>query len=211
MRKALIWLPMLLIIAGCHLLPSKAITPIPIEEMDTQVTPSVYATSTIIIKTQAPISTFLPTLTQTQCEIPSIPASPIIQSTATRLPFRLQSATPVYITNFHYPDKGCDWLGVAGQIFDAVGNPIKNLVIVIKGVMGKKAINSVMLSGLKEANSYGPGGYEILLNDKVIESTKSLSIYVNDLQGNKLTPEIEFDTFADCNKNLIIINFQAIK
>jgi hypothetical protein len=76
--------------------------------------------------------------------------------------------------------------------------------------LGEKVINSVVLTGLEVANAYGPGGYEIFLNDKVIGSTKSLLIYLNDLNGNALTSEIEFDTYADCNKNLIIINFKSI-
>ena len=212
MRKSLIWLTLFLFIAGCRLLPTKTITPIPLETEDTLNTPGALVTSTIVItQTQTPVFTILPTLTQTPSPTPTFTASPIIISTATLLPFKLQSASPVYIKNFNYPDKGCNWLGVAGQVFDVDGNPINNLVVVIKGRLGEKAISSAMLTGLKEANSYGPGGYEIFLNDKVIGSTKSLLIYINDLNGNALSPEIEFDTFADCNKNLIIINFQAIK
>ena len=212
MRKSLIWLTLFLFIAGCRLLPTKTITPIPLETEDTLNTPGALVTSTIVItQTHTPVFTILPTLTQTPSPTPTFTASPIIISTATLLPFKLQSASPVYIKNFNYPDKGCNWLGVAGQVFDVDGNPINNLVVVIKGRLGEKAISSAMLTGLKEANSYGPGGYEIFLNDKVIGSTKSLLIYINDLNGNELTPKIEFDTFADCNKNLIIINFQAIK
>ena len=212
MRKSLIWLTLFLFIAGCRLLPTKTITPIPLETEDTLNTPGALVTSTIVItQTQTPVFTILPILTQTPSPTPTFTASPIIISTATLLPFKLQSASPVYIKNFNYPDKGCNWLGVAGQVFDVDGNPIDNLVVVIKGRLGEKAISSAMLTGLKEANSYGPGGYEIFLNDKVIGSTKSLLIHINDLNGNALTPEIEFDTFADCKKNLIIINFQAIK
>ena len=212
MRKSLIWLTLFLFIAGCRLLPIKTITPIPLETEDILNTPSALVTSTIeITKTQTSVSSILPTLTQTPSPMPTFTASPIIKSTATRLPFKLQSISPVYIKNFNYPDKGCNWLGVAGQVFDVDGNPINNLVVVIKGRLGEKAINSAMLTGLKEANDYGPAGYEITLTDKVIGSTKSLLIHINDLNGNALTPEIEFDTFADCNKNLIIINFQAIK
>jgi len=211
MRKSLIWLTLFLFIAGCRLLPTKTITPIPMETIDTQNTPSALVTSTAVVtQTQTSESTLLPTPTQAPSLMPTFTASPIIISTATRLTFKLQSASPVYIKNFNYPDKGCNWLGVAGHVFDVDGKPINNLIIVIKGRLGEKVVNSVVLTGLKEANIYGPGGYEIFLNDKVIGSTKSLIIHINDLNGNALTPEIEFDTFADCNKNLIIINFQAI-
>ena len=204
MRKLLIWLVLFLFIAGCRLLPPEIITPAPSQTEESINTPGARETSTVVtVSTYTPLSTILPTLT------PTLSPTPII--TATQLPFRLQSESPVYIKNFNHPDQGCNWLGVAGQVFAADGNPIKNLVVVIKGSLGEKRIDSVVLTGLETANVYGSGGYEISLSDKVVESTKSLIIYLNDLKGNALSPEIKFDTFADCNKNLIIINFKSIK
>jgi hypothetical protein len=206
MRRSIIWIILIIFITGCRLLPVSLNTPNPLETEDSLVTPSANTTSTIeIFKTQTPSSTIFPANTLTPF------LTPTILSTATRLPFKLQSVSPVYIKNFNHPDRGCDWLGVAGQVFDVLGNPKTNLVVVIKGILGEKVINSATLTGLKEANNYGPGGFEIILSDKVVGSTKSLFIYVNDLNGNRLTPEIIFDTFANCNKNLVVINFQAVE
>ena len=211
MRKSIFWLILLLFIAGCRYLPTKTITPHPMETEIILNTPGIFGTSTISLsQTQTPFSTIEPTFTHTSSPLPTITATPIIESTQTRLPFELQGASPVYIKSFNHPDSGCNWLGIAGQVFDLDGKPINNLVIVVKGKLGEEVINSVMLTGLEEAKAYGPGGYEIFLYDKVIGSTKSLVIYVNDLLGNLLTPVTAFDTVADCNKNLIIINFKAI-
>jgi hypothetical protein len=211
MRKSLVCLTLILFIAGCRYLPTKTITSFP---ADTEVilnTPDIFETSTIAAtQTQTPFSTIQPIVTQTFSPLITVIATPIIISTPTHVPFELQGATPVYIKNFNHPDSGCNWMGVAGQIFNLDGKPVDNLVVVIKGKLGKAVINSVMLTGLEEAKAYGSGGYEIFLYDRVIGSTKSLLIYVNDLIGNLMTPVIEFDTVADCNKNLIIINFKAI-
>jgi hypothetical protein len=211
MRKSLIWLSLFLFLAGCRFLPAKTLTPVPLETEVTLNSPGTVASSTITItQTITPYSTIQPAYTLTSSPLPTFTITPQALSTATHLPYQLQISSPVYIKNFNHPDSGCYWLGVAGQVFNVDGKPIENLVVVIKGKLGEKIINSVMLTGLEEAKAYGPGGYEILLNDKVIGSTKSLVIYVNDLQGNLVAPVTEFDTFADCNKNLIIINFKAI-
>jgi len=213
MRKSLIWFNLFLLITGCRLLPSKTATPVPMITEEVLFTPGTSDGTPPVEITPIQIltPTMLPVITETTSPISTSTATPIIISTATRLPFILQSVSPVYIKNFGYPDKGCNWMGVAGQVFDTNGNPIKNIVVVIKGQLGEKTINSVVLTGLKEANIYGPGGYEIVLNDNVIGSIKSLSIHLDNLNGNILSSEIEFDTFTDCNKNLIIINFQLIK
>jgi hypothetical protein len=212
MRKSIIWIILIIFITGCRLLPVSLTTPNPLETDDTLNTPIAFATSTTaLLKTLTPLSTIFPTSTLTPIVIPTITTTPTILSTATHLPYKLQSVSPVYIKNFNHPDKGCNWLGVAGQVFDVMDNPKANLVVVIKGILGEKVINSATLTGIKEAKNYGPGGFEIILSDKVVGSTKSLFIYVNDLNGNKLTPEFKFDTFADCSRNLVIINFQAVK
>jgi hypothetical protein len=211
MRKSLVYLTLILFIAGCRYLPTKTITPFPTATEMILLTPGILETSSIAAtQTQMPSSTIQPIFTQTFSPLITIIATPIIISTPTHLPFELQGGTPVYSKSFNHPDSGCNWLGVAGQIFNIDGKPVDNLVVVIKGKLGEAEINSVMLTGLEEAKAYGPGGYEIFLNDKVIGSTKPLLIYVNDLIGNLMTPVIEFDTVADCNKNLIIINFKAI-
>jgi hypothetical protein len=212
MHKSLIWILIFLFIAGCRLLPRETITPVSLEKEDALNTPRALVTSTLeIINPQKLVSTILPTFTQTSSLLPELTATPITKPNATRLLFKLQNTSPVYGKNINYPDKGCNWLGVVGQVFDGDGNPIKNLVVIIKGNLGEKTINSAMLTGLKEAISYEPAGYEMVLSDKVLRSTKSLVIHIKDLDGNVLTPSIEFDTFDDCNKNLITINFQAIR
>jgi len=100
-------------------------------------------------------------------------------------------------------------MGVAGQIFGADGKPQLNLVVVVKGKLGKNNLDLAGVSGIPEADIYGPGGYEIQLADKPSASTQSLSIQVYDLNGNALSDAYAFDTYPDCTQNLIVINFAA--
>ena len=73
--------------------------------------------------------------------------------------------------------------------------------------IGQTRIDEIGLTGVPEADIYGPGGYEIKIADKAVDSENTLTIRVLDLQGNNLTNALPFKTFLDCKKNLIIINF----
>jgi Predicted solute binding protein len=150
-------------------------------------------------RTQTPVPTR--TTTPTRTETPT--------QTSTPAPYVLQEEAPAYIENFAHPDAGCEWMGVAGQVFGADGKPQLNLVVVVKGKLGKNNLDLAGVSGIPEADLYGPGGYEIQLADKPSASTQSLAIQVYDLNGNALSDAYAFDTYPDCKQNLIVINFIA--
>jgi hypothetical protein len=133
--------------------------------------------------------------------------TPVSTATQTPFPLILQTGSPAYIQNFAHLEAGCNWLGIAGQIFDSDGKTINNLVVNVKGSLGQVVIDEIGLTGVPEADIYGPGGYEIKIADKTIDSENSLEIQVFDIQGNNLTNTVPFKTFSDCEKNLIIINF----
>ena len=163
-------------------------------------TPSLTPTKTL---TRTPTKTYTPVKTLT----PTKTATPV--NTSTPMPYTLQVEAPVYIKNFVHTDAGCDWLGLAGQVFDANGDPVLNLVLVATGTLNGKTLNLTAVTGIPEADVYGPGGYEIQLASKALASSQSLSIQVYDLQGNALSEAYVFDTYADCTRNLAIINFKA--
>lgn len=139
--------------------------------------------------------------------IPSVTPLPLPTLTPTAVPYALQPGTPLYISNFGYPDAGCNWMGVGGQIFDENGKPVINLVVWIRGSVDDRPFEAVVLTGTAEGDKYGPGGYEALLSAIALETTNNFSIQVLDLNGNLLTDQIFFDTHAACDQNLILINF----
>jgi hypothetical protein len=109
-----------------------------------------------------------------------------------------------------YPDLGCKWAGVAGQILDAAGQPVPpaTVLVVVGGVLNGETVELLSLNGA--APQYGLSGYEVVLGDVPIASQGSIYIQLFDPQGTPLTDRIYFDTFGACEQNLILINFNAV-
>lgn len=125
----------------------------------------------------------------------------------TPLPFEPQSGIPVYLSNFAHPDRGCEWAGIAGQVFDAGGAAKSGLVVSVLGQLDGQPVDGVTLSGLPASQGYGPGGYELVLGDHPVQSQGNLTVQVFDQSGNALTAPFVVDTFADCERNLVLVNF----
>ena len=119
------------------------------------------------------------------------------------LKYVLQSGSPIWLQSFTHAD--CTWMGVAGQVFDASGNPLQALLLHVYGSLEGQPVDLLGITG--GAIAYGPGGYEITLSQKVINSDNSLWIEVWDLNDQVLSDPIPFGTFADCSRNLVLINF----
>jgi len=184
---------LIMLLTGCQFMPN--ILPV----VYTLIPESSGTPVTIEVETQAASPS------PVQISTPSLLPLPTV--TPTMLPIVLQTGSPAYIQNFAHPDAGCAWLGVAGQIFDAENKPVTNLAVIVKGMLGQAKIDKIALTGIPEADVYGPGGYEIILADQPLVSNNTLSIQVFDIDGNSLSKSIPFITYSDCEKNLIIINF----
>jgi hypothetical protein len=65
------------------------------------------------------------------------------------------------------------------------------------------------LSGV--ALTYGRSGYEFKLADAPIASKGVLWLQLLSQAGIPLSDKIYFDTYNDCNKNLIIIDFKQVR
>lgn len=109
----------------------------------------------------------------------------------------LQPGTPVYLPNFNQPEAGCDWIGVAGQVFDADGGEVLGLVI--------HSGDEIAITG--EMLAYGPGGYEIQLSDSPENTTSQYWVQVFNTEGQTFSDQVFFNTYADCSQNLILVNF----
>jgi len=119
--------------------------------------------------------------------------------------FIIQPGTPVYLPNFIMPASECNWMGVAGQVFDKNLVPISNLIIEVGGMLSGNEILFMTLTS--SALEVGPGGYVITLANQAISSSGDISIRVRDLSGAQLSADVPFETYANCDQNLIIINF----
>ena len=117
----------------------------------------------------------------------------------------IQEGTPFYLPAFSHPDAGCDWLGVAGQVFMPEGIEAIGLHINV----GTEPLSDLhSLSAVTgEATAYGLGGYEIELSDLVSENNQTFWIQVTNEKGESLSEIFLFNTHEECGKNLVLINF----
>ena len=164
-----------------------------------------------------PTMTFTPKpVTPTSTPVVLVTAGPTDTSTPTAksptkapLPFVLQG-TPVGVSStIMHPDSGCKWFGVGGQVFDLKGSPIVGYTIQLGGTLGDAKLDLLSLTGT--ALQYGPAGYEFVISDKPANSKKTLWIQLLDQAGLPLSSRITFDTFEDCQKNLILVNLRQVK
>jgi hypothetical protein len=103
-------------------------------------------------------------------------------------------------------------MGVAGQVIDVDGAPVLGLIIEVGGLLDGKRIGSpTLLQATGLATAYGAAGYEVKLADEPIASVGTLWIQVLDQAGLPLSDKITFDTYDDCERNLVVIYFKQIE
>ena len=73
---------------------------------------------------------------------------------------------------YHFKsDVGCNWLGIAGQVFDLQGRPVKGIRVWVRGSLNGKQYDNLLLT--LESSPYGPSGYEFTIADKPVNSVKN--------------------------------------
>jgi hypothetical protein len=116
----------------------------------------------------------------------------------------LQPGTPVAVANFSHPEKGCDWMGLGGQVFNTNSEPVLYLVVEVGGTLNGANLSALALTG--SATAWGPGGFEIKLADKPVESSGTVCVQFYDLGGTPLSDRVYLTTYLNCNQNAILVN-----
>lgn len=177
------------------------------------------ATPTPLIQlppTWTPTASPEPTITSTPSPSPTVTLEPAL-ATPNRtitpgegMPFVLHENNPVAIPNIGHPELGCDWMGVAGRAFNLSDAPItQGLFVQLGGSLDNVPVDNLTMTGV--ATQYGPGGYEFKLGDKPVASTQTLWVQLFDQANVALSDKVYFDTYEDCNKNLILIHFDQVR
>lgn len=164
----------------------------------------------VVPATTLPDTTHTPLAINTPVEIPSDTPPPVIAAVIDYA-FVIREGSPAAIdaTQFH-PDVGCKWSGVAGQATSLNGEAVKGLFVHLGGSLpGVEDVDNLSMTGL--APQYGQGGFEITISDQLIASSKALWIQLLDQDNLPLSDRVYFDTYADCQKNLVIIYFDQVK
>jgi hypothetical protein len=119
--------------------------------------------------------------------------------------FEVQEGTPVTMSNWAHPEAGCSWLSVAGQVFNLENDPEIGFIVEAGGSLEGEPVLGLSLTGL--GSVYGPGGYEIQLADHTIASQDQVWVQLKDEAGNPLSYPIYLQTYDNCDKNVILLNF----
>jgi hypothetical protein len=158
-----------------------------------------------------------PTATSTVYVIPyaetqqatSAAPSPTITLRA-NLPFALRGVPQALSSSIIHPETNCNWMGIGGQAYDLQGSPLVGLPIQLGGTLDNTALDMLSLTGTAP-QYYGPAGYEFFLSDKLIASKQTLWVQLLDQAGIPISPRVYFDTYTDCGKGLVLINFKQIR
>lgn len=146
-------------------------------------TPTPHATST-----QTPTSQPTPT---------GISQPPGATHTLARYPFTVQDGAVTYTQNPN--DRGCDWLGIAGQVLGLDGGAVPGLPISVKG----EDFEWIAFSG--SATQWGESGFEVELDSTPREA--EFEVQLLNTTGLALSEVVIVRTLASCDHNVAIINF----
>lgn len=196
----LTWLIMFLMGWGPYgsAMPERTSTLIPPATLTATQVPSVTASHTVT-PTDIPTSTPTQTLTPTDTPTPTLELRPFVL-------YGEQDTMPSTLIR---PRLGCEWLLIAGQVWDLQHDPVTGLTLHLYGEIDGFSIDRFMLTG--SAPAYGESGYEFALEELVLNSQDTLYIQLEDTNGLPLSHSYAIQTFEDCQQNLILVNFNQIR
>ena len=177
--------------------PSPTITP-------AQALPSTWTPT----PTATEIPTETPTLTATPTETPE-PIDLDRTPDPDEVPFAVQPGSPIGIPNYLSNGLGCEYLGLGGQVFALDGAPISNLVVRLGGEFNGEPLAMESITG--SATEIGPGGYLFNIANLPAASDETIWVQIDDGSGEALSERIFVTTTADCNQNLILVNWRQIR
>jgi len=221
MKKIWIYTVILLVpfLVGCTLpAPTRSGGATATQISETQPSITLAPLSSLPTDTPEPENTATLESTETEAAAPQISASPTLLPSETPAPvseqksetpfFVVQNGSPVATLNFVYPDKGCNWMGVGGQVFGMDSAPLEGYIVQVGGTLdGKDSLGLALTGG---TTPLGPGGYTVKVSDQPIASQTTLWVQLFDVSGKPQSNKLYFDTYSDCERNLILINFVQV-
>jgi len=202
-----VWLTMLIFGWGPYSIELRNPSP----EVQTPI--SVVSLASSMPATPVLISTEVPTQARTEVEaetdLPAHIPTLTIALTQDLLPFILSGKPEAMSSALIRPSLSCDYLVIAGQVWDLQDAPVLGMKLHLTGELGGYAIDQYAQTG--SAIDYGKSGYEFALRGLLISSKNSLFIQLVDSEDNPYSNPYSFETFEDCQKNLIMINFKQVR
>ena len=108
------------------------------------------------------------------------------------------------------PILNCNWLGVGGQVFDILGNPLTGIKLRLGGFSVEEEFE---FRYTKSGNSiiFGDSGYEFELGNKPVYSPPVKWVQLIDEEGLPLSAKVHFSTTGHCTQNWIVIDFIQVR
>lgn len=166
-------------------------------------------TPTIVV-TAEPTATNTPQIEITETSTEGPTPTPLATTNNSKYPFASKGEPAAMANTVFHPDKDCNWQGIAGQVWDIQGRALVGYRVHLQGFYNGKTIDLTTLSGGAQA-WYGESGYEFVLGNKPIDSTHQLTIQLEDQSYMLISNQVVLDTYSDCSKNLVLVNFQQIR
>jgi hypothetical protein len=194
----LVWLMMLILGLGVY------------EPGEVNARPTQTSISVIVLENTPQLSpTTTHTAVATQTATPTLTATVTPSPTQELMPFILIGEQETMSSALIRPGLGCDWLIIAGQVWDLQDVPVKGLTLRLFGELAGFTIDSFALTG--SATNYGESGYEFTLENLRVISEGSIFIQLVDANGVPLSRPYSIETFEECQKNLILVNFKQVR
>lgn len=161
-------------------------------------------------KTQRPTQTPQPAATAGSATATPPQAPTFAPGEEGDFPYAIQGEPAVMANTIFHPGDSCDWQGVAGTVVDLQGKPMVGVLVRLIGYYDGRTIDMTTLTGGASA-WYGESGYEFILGDEPMDSNDTLALQLVDQAMMPISNRVIFDTFADCDKNLVLINFKQVR
>jgi len=185
--------------------PTFTVTPLQLEATWTpsptlELTPSDTPRPTLTpIFTNTPFSLVPPTKTPRPSATPTTPKAPF-------------SVTVNYIqSTIFYPELTCSYFIVGGEAVDVKNAPYKFGIVKVGGTLNGQTIDPdkhTTVTGV--ATQFGQGGFEIPIPEvPLVDSKGTLWIQMFHTDGTPLSDRKDFNTYNDCQRNLIQVRFKA--
>jgi hypothetical protein len=177
--------------------PSQTPINIPTQTSTATITPTIHPTITSS-PTHTAVITQLPTTT----EVVITTLTPTVTPEGS-MHFVAQIGTPVYSAH----PNGCDGIYLVGNVIDINSSPLVHITVDAGGSLGGNTIDPEP-SDSGSHPEFSASGWQIKISDTLIDSTNSVYVALYTVVSDDPVSDLVFvDTFNDCEKNMIMVNF----
>lgn len=169
--------------------------------------PTQTSTTTATIS-PTPTSTSTPIFTAVTPQLPTTTEVVITTLTPSVTPsgamhFVAQTGTPTYSSH----PNGCDGIYLVGNVIDINGSPLVHMTVDAGGSLGGATIDPEP-SDSGSHPEFSASGWQIKISDTLVDSTNSVYVALYTVASDDPVSDLIFvNTFNDCDRNMIMVNF----